>query len=79
MATTEEQLERRLMWLREAKRIGENEHSFYCNKYLKCFRNDILPTEFQALADISESQLQSHIDRIERDLQDARANEFRIE
>ncbi|ESS02886.1 MAG: hypothetical protein A07HR67_02392 [uncultured archaeon A07HR67] len=79
MRTEEEILKERLRYLREAKRIGENEHSFYCNKYLKCFRNDILPTEFQALADISESQLQSHIDRIERDLEDARANEFRIE
>jgi hypothetical protein len=75
----EELLERRLKWLREAQRINEDRHTAFANDYLECFHNHIIPSEFSALCDVEDEVLNDHIRRIEQDLQDARANEFRIE
>ena len=75
----EELLERRLKWLREAQRINEDRHTAFANDYLECFHNHIIPSEFSALCDVEDEVLNDHIRRIEQDLHDARANEFRIE
>jgi len=79
MATEEELLKERLRWLKEARRINEDRHTVFANDYLECFQNHIIPSEFSALCDVEDEVLNDHIRRIEQDLQDARAEEFRIE
>ena len=80
MAITDEALlEERLKWLKEARRINQDRHTAFANDYLECFHNHIIPSEFSALCDVEDEVLNDHIRRIEQDLHDARANEFRIE
>jgi len=65
--------------LREARRVCEGERYMHGNPYLLCMKNHFLPVEFEQLCNLQKEEIEQHIERIERDLQDARAGEFRIE
>ncbi|PHQ41260.1 hypothetical protein Z052_15410 [Halorubrum sp. C191] len=77
MHSDEELLEERLKWLKEAKRVQESRINHHQNPYLECFKNHYLPIQFQRLTDIDSSVLEEHIERLERDLQDAKEGEFK--
>ena len=72
-----EQLEERLKWLKEARRINEDRHTCFSNDFQKCFHEDVMPSEYQALCDVEDEELEQHIERIERDLKHIERGEFR--
>ena len=72
----EEQLRERLKWLKEVKRLKQDNERLYSNSYLQGFRDRVIPPEYRDMDGVSEDEIDEIIQRCERDLEDLLDGEF---
>ncbi|ERG98790.1 MAG: hypothetical protein J07HQX50_02837 [Haloquadratum sp. J07HQX50] len=76
MLSDKERLEEALRWLKEVKRLKQDENRFYSNSYLQGYRQYIIPRKYHDMEGVSEDEVDQIIQRYERDLEDLEAGEF---
>jgi hypothetical protein len=76
MLSDKERLEEALRWLKEVKRLKQDENRLYSNSYLQGYRQYIIPRKYHDMEGVSEDEVDQIIQRYERDLEDLEAGEF---
>jgi hypothetical protein len=72
----EQRLIERIKWLKEVKRLKQDNERLYSNSYLQGFRDYVIPPEYRDMDGVSEDELDEIIQRCKRDLKDLQDGEF---
>jgi len=72
----EQRLIERIKWLKEVKRLKQDNERLYSNSYLQGFRDYVMPPEYRDMDGVSEDEIDEIIQRYERDLEDLQDGEF---
>jgi len=72
----EQRLIERINWLKEVKRLKQDNERLYANLYLQGFRDYVIPPEYRDMDGVSEDEIDEIIQRCERDLEDLQDGEF---
>ena len=72
----EQRLIERIKWLKEVKRLKQDNERLYSNSYLQGFRDYVIPPEYRDMDGVSEDEIDEIIQRYERDLEDLQDGEF---
>ena len=72
----EQRLIERIKWLKEVKRLKQDNERLYSNSYLQGFRDYVMPPEYRDMDGVSEDEIDEIIQRCERDLEDLLDGEF---
>ena len=72
----EQRLIERIKWLKEVRRLKQDNERLYSNSYLQGFRDYVIPPEYRDMDGVSEDEIDEIIQRYERDLEDLQDGEF---
>ena len=72
----EQRLIERIKWLKEVRRLKQDNERLYSNSYLQGFRDYVMPPEYRDMDGVSEDEIDEIIQRYERDLEDLQDGEF---